>query len=343
MSSEVTPLPNLQALALFVAVVDEGSLGAGARRLAIHQPNASRLIARLEAEAGAPLLDRHPRGSRPTPAGLVYAAHARELLEAAQHFTDWLQTTRDAEAPELRVGASMTIAEHLVPVWLTDLRRTAPATRVRLEVENSTRVIEDVRSGRLRLGFIETPHVPRDIHSRVVARDELVLVIAPHHPWADRTTPVDAAELAATPLVVREGGSGTRDALAVVLGDFPQAPPALELGSNAAVRIAVASGAGPAVLSALAVQAQLESGELLRVPLDGVGVDEVGSDGLGGQEASGTGQGASGTGRGVFGGSVTSGGLRREFTAVWTGPRRLTGAAADLVAIAEGSATGSSA
>ena len=325
-------LPNLQALALFVAVVDEGSLGAGARRLEIHQPNASRLIARLEAEAGAPLLDRHPRGSRPTPAGLVYAAHARELLDAAQHFTDWLRTTRDAEAPELRVGASMTIAEHLVPLWLTDLRRTAPATRVLLEVENSTRVIEDVRSGRLRLGFIETPHVPRDIHSRVVSQDELVLVIAPHHPWADRSAPVDAVELAATPLVVREGGSGTRDALAVVLGDLPQAPPVLELGSNAAVRIAVASGAGPAVLSALAVRTQLESGELLRVPLDGVGATAVGATDASATRAGGTDARAKG---------VKGAGLRRQFTAVWTGPRRLTGAAADLVAIAERTAGGS--
>src|SRR5690606_32532290 len=190
-----------------------------------------------------------------------------------------------------------------VPVWLTDLRRVAPATRVHLEVENSTQVIEDVRAGRLRLGFIETPHVPRDIHAQVVAQDELVLVIAPHHPWADRSAPVGAAELAATPLVVREGGSGTREALDAVLGDLPQATPALVLGSNAAVRIAVASGAGPAVLSARAVQAQLESGDLLRVPLDGVGVNGVG--------------------------------LQREFTAVWTGPRRLTGAAADLVAVAQ--------
>lgn len=291
-------LPNLQALALFVAVVDEGSLGAGARRMSIHQPNASRLISRLEAEAATPLLDRHPRGSRPTPAGLVYAAHARELLEAADHFTEWLSIARNDEAPELRVGASMTIAEHLVPVWLTELRKRTPGTRVHLEVENSTQVIDDVRAGRLRLGFVETPHVPHDVHAHVVAEDELVLVIAPHHPWAERTDPVGMEELAATPLVVREGGSGTREALEAVVGEGAQAPPALVLGSNAAVRIAVASGAGPAVLSARAVQAQLNTGELLRVPLAGAG-------------------------------------LRRSFTAVWKGPRRLTGAAADLVAVAE--------
>jgi DNA-binding transcriptional LysR family regulator len=130
---------------------------------------------------------------------------------------------------------------------------------------------------------------------------------------------------------VREGGSGTRDELAVVLGDLPQAPPALELGSNAAVRIAVASGAGPAVLSALAVRAQLESGELLRVPLDGVGATDVSATDVSATDVGATDARTAGA-KGV--------GLRREFTAVWTGPRRLTGAAADLVAIAEGTAGG---
>ena len=73
-------LPNLSALALFVAVVDEGGLGAGARRAGIHQPNASRMIAQLEAQAGTVLLERDPRGSRPTSAGLLYAAQARHFV-----------------------------------------------------------------------------------------------------------------------------------------------------------------------------------------------------------------------------------------------------------------------
>ncbi|MDN5820734.1 MAG: LysR family transcriptional regulator, partial [Brachybacterium sp.] len=126
-------LPNLQALSLFVAVVDEGGLGAGARRLGIHQPNASRMIAQLEVQAGTALLDSDPRGSRPTSAGLLYAAHARELLDAAEEFSAWLRHSRDADARELRVGVSMTIAEHLMPAWLTELRRTSARVRVDLE------------------------------------------------------------------------------------------------------------------------------------------------------------------------------------------------------------------
>ena len=290
-------LPNLSALALFVAVVDEGGLGAGARRAGIHQPNASRMIAQLEAQAGTVLLERDPRGARPTSAGLLYAAQARELLDAAEQFSDWLRHSRDEDARELRVGASMTIAEHLMPAWLAELRRRSPRIRVDLEVLNSTQVLAGVHDGRLRLGFVETPRLPRDVHAMTLREDELVVVVAPEHPWALCEGPLDPAELAATPLVVREGGSGTRDAYEELLPAAGETPPVQELGSNAAVRIAVASGAGPAVLSMLAVRSGLESGQLLRVPVAGPR-------------------------------------LRRPLTAVWNGPRRLSGPAADLVAVA---------
>lgn len=296
-------LPNLQALSLFVAVVDEGGLGAGARRLGMYQPNASRMIGQLEAQAGMPLLDRNPRGSRPTSAGLLYAAHARELLEAADDFAAWLRHSRDGDTLDLQVGASMTIAEHLMPAWLTDLRRTSSRVRVDLRVLNSTQVLEQIRGGQLQLGFIETPHVPRWVHARTLREDELVLVVSPDHPWAERgersanTVPVPLAELAATPLVVREGGSGTRDAFEELVPAAANTSPVQELSSNAAVRVAVASGAGPAVLSMLAVRAQLETGQLCRVPVVGAR-------------------------------------LRRPLTAVWKGPRTLTGPAADLVAVA---------
>lgn len=296
-------LPNLQTLALFVAVVDEGGLGAGARSLGMYQPNASRMIGQLEAQAGIPLLERNPRGSRPTSAGLLYAAHARELLQAADDFSGWLRHSRDDDTLDLRVGASMTIAEHLMPAWLTDLRRTSPRVRVDLRVLNSTQVLEQIRGGQLQLGFIETPHVPRWVHARTLREDELVLVVSPDHPWADRAEhgePVALDDLAATPLVVREGGSGTRDAFEELVPAAAGTPPVQELGSNAAVRVAVASGAGPAVLSMLAVRAQVETGQLRRVPVAGAS-------------------------------------LRRPLTAVWKGPRQLGGSVAELVAVAAGS------
>lgn len=292
-----TDLPNLQALALFVAVVDEGSLGAGARALGMYQPNASRMIAQLEAQAGTALLQRHPRGARPTSDGLLFAAHARELLDSAREFTQWVRHARATEVVDVKVGASMTIAEHLLPAWLAEVRRADPQIRAEVLVMNSTQVIDAVREGNLQLGFVETPHLPRNLNTATIQDDELAVVVSPEHPWARLPEGVTLEELAATALVVREGGSGTREAFEELMDGWQLAEPAQVLGSNAAIRVAVTAGAGPAVLSLLAVGAQLASGELRRVPL---------------RDAR----------------------LRRPLTVIWKGPRRLRGRAAHLLDVA---------
>ncbi|NJC21599.1 DNA-binding transcriptional LysR family regulator [Arthrobacter pigmenti] len=289
--------PNLRALELFVAVVDEGSVGAGARKVGIAQPNASRLVAELELSAGTALVNRSPRGSTPTATGLLFAEQSRAVLNSARQFNDWMRDAGSTEAPELKIGASMTIAEHLLPAWLTGLRRRVGPVRVDLRVLNSAQVLEEVRNGSLQVGFVETPHVPDRLNSMVVQQDELVVVVAPGHEWSGRAGGVSLEELSQTALVVREQGSGTREALQEILAGLHPVEPLQVLGSNAAVRVAVASGAGPAVLSRLALAGQLASGELVSVPL---------------QDPQ----------------------ARRPLTAVWQGPRRLTGAAAELVAVA---------
>jgi DNA-binding transcriptional LysR family regulator len=108
-----------------------------------------------------------------------------------------------------------------------------------------------------------------------VAADRLVIVVRPDHPWARRRSPVRPAELAATPLVEREEGSGTgqalRAALTACLGPGAQlAAPALRLSTTTAVRQAVRAGAGPAVLSLLAVRENIAAGLLAAVPVPGL-------------------------------------------------------------------------
>lgn len=297
MSDVRSEWPNLRALELFVAVVDEGSVGAGARKIGMAQPNASRSIVELEADMKAVLLERRPGGSVPTQFGLVVADHAREALEAAHDFKDWAAESQSGRQQELCVGASMTIAETLLPAWLATAREQLPDARIKISVLNSSQVIDEVQQGRLQLGFIETPHVPVRLHSRVVQEDELLVAIGPHHEWASRTGQISLRELAETALVVREPGSGTREALRDLLANYVPVEPAQVLSSNAAVRVAVASGAGPAVLSELALRDHLAHGHLLRVPFEGSGIS-------------------------------------RPLTAVWAGPRRLSRLAGVLVAIA---------
>lgn len=290
----MTNWPDLSALELLVAVADHGSLSAGARAVHVAQPNASRSIARLERHLGVTLLHRSTHGSTLTDSGLLVVEWSRQVIDAARGLAEGAASLAADSSESLVVAASQTVAEHLLPAWLGALRANHQGVRVEVHVHNTHDVLDDLLEGRCDLGFVEGPHPPRGVHHLVVAHDELVLVAAPDHPLTRRRKPVTAAELAETPLVTREPGSGTRVALNDALGQPVRS--ALELASNAAVRVSVASGTAPAVLSRLAVSDALAAGTLREIPTE---LD-----------------------------------LHRQLRAVWTGPRRLRGAAADLVAIA---------
>jgi DNA-binding transcriptional LysR family regulator len=124
----------------------------------------------------------------------------------------------------------------------------------------------------VRLGFIETPHLPTDLVTAHLRDDEMLVVTAPGHPWARHRRPLSLTEIAATPMVMREAGSGTRVTLTDHLA--AQHPPlsariAMELGTSAAVRSAIAEGVGPGVLSRLAVRDDLVLGRLVAIEVAG--------------------------------------------------------------------------
>lgn len=287
--------PDLGFLELLVAIDDHGSLGAAARAIGMAQPNASRAMRLWEHRLGLALVRRSPRGSKLTPSGTVLVHWAREVLADLDRLVDAAAGLRTDQEAELTVAASMTVAECLLPGWLGDFRRSRPDVKVHLQVHNSRQVCDRLLAGECDLGFVESPSVPDGLPHVTVAHDRLVVVVHPGHAWARRRKPLTVAELAATALVVREPGSGTRSTLDAALAEYPRAEPLLELGSAAAIRTSVLGGVGPAVLSTLAVGDQLDRGELRAVPVAGLD-------------------------------------LRRTLRAVWRPPRTLGGPAGELVA-----------
>jgi DNA-binding transcriptional LysR family regulator len=304
------PLPSrvsdLTGFDLLLSVTRTGSIGRAAAEHGISQPAASARMRLLEAQLGLALIERSPRGSRLTPAGALVAGWAQAVVDAAAALEVGLVALRHERDSRLRIAASMTVAEYLLPVWLTALRAVDPGAVVALSAVNSAEVAQAVLADAADIGFIEGPEIPDGLHAEPVGRDRLTLVVAPAHPWARRRSGVPAAELARTPLVSREAGSGTRrffeEALRAQAG-LERVPPAAELSSTTAIKAAVAAGAGsgPAVLSSLAVAAELSAGTLRAVPVTGVD-------------------------------------LTRTLRVVWTPGRRLTGPARDLYTIAARSA-----
>ncbi len=298
-------MPDLAALQVFLAVAHTGSLNAAAKQVGVSQQAVSARIASIEAQTGVQLVTRTPKGSTLTPAGASVAEWADRLLGSAAELDAGLAALRHDQRTRLRVSASLTIAEQLLPRWLVSLRATGSfrgqeSTDVTLTATNSDRVIDHIRDNEADLGFIEGPQVPKDLQSRVIGHDHLVLIVRPDHPWVRRRRPVAVTELNSTALISREEGSGTRealrDALRKSLGrQSVQAAPVMELSTTTAVRAAVLAGAGPAVLSELALIDDIASGRLTAIPVTGID-------------------------------------LRRALRAVWAGPRTPpAGAARDLL------------
>lgn len=305
-------VPDLTALSLLVAVARTTSLAEGARELGLSVQAASARIRAVERRLGAPVLERGRQGrrsSRLTARGALLAEWAGPVLEAARDLDAAVGALRppqpDDDPVVLAVGP--TVAEHLLPGWLVELRAGSGGEVSLLDPGTpaggpAADPADAVRDGTAAVGVVETGAALAGLHGTTVATDDLVLVVPPRHPWAGGPG-VDAAELAATPLVTRRPGTGARGALAAALADaVPDAtpvPPARELAADAAVRAAVRAGTAPAVLPRIAVAADLAAGAVTEVAVHGLET-------------------------------------RREFRAVWpegTSPR---GTARDLLRIATG-------
>ena len=182
--------PELKVLDLLVSVAETGSLGQAAARHGISQPAASMRITALERQLRLVLLERGPTGSRLTAAGAAVVDWALPILDAARSLVNGVAALRADQQGRLRVAASMTIADHRVPGWLTALRARAPEVKVSLRVGNSAQVADMVRRREADLGLVEGPHAPRGLRSRALCDDELVVVVGPGHPWARRRQPL---------------------------------------------------------------------------------------------------------------------------------------------------------
>lgn len=270
-------LEDLGGIDLLLAAIRLNSISAAAREARISQPAATQRLRTLERHLGIRLLDRTTSGTYPTAAGQEVARLASRVVDAVAEFDAGLEPLRDRSARRaIRIAASLTVAECLVPRWLEHLR-AAGDRPVELIVVNSDAVVRAVVGADADLGFVETPRRLTGVRSIEVGGDRLVVVVGRSHPWTRRRQPLRAEQLAATTLLLREEGSGTRDALEAALASagLRLAPPLETHASTVTLKSACASGAGACVLSELAVSAELQNGVLHEVPVEGLDLRRI--------------------------------------------------------------------
>lgn len=253
---------TLRQLEIFAATAASGSTRAAADLVARSQSAASAALVELEAALGVQLFDRLGRRLLINDHGRRLVPHAVAVLEKAAELEALFSA--DALIRQLRLAASFTIGEYLLPPLISSWKRGHPNSQVRLDIANTRAVIEAVAGFEVDLGFIEGSHSHPDVIVHHWLDDELVLFTAPTHPWTRR--PVALRDLADARWIVREPGSGTREATdRWLLPALRRVAVEMELGSNEAVKRAVASGLGLGCLSRLAVAEALQQGWLVPI------------------------------------------------------------------------------
>jgi DNA-binding transcriptional LysR family regulator len=261
---------TLEQLRVFVAVAERQHVTRAAEALHLAQSAASAAIAALEARHGTRLFHRVGRGIALTEAGTLFLAEARAVLARAEAAERVLAELGGLNRGALVVQASQTIAAYWLPRHLVAFRRVWPGIDIRLTTGNTAQVAQAVREGAAELGFVEGAVTEPHLVSRAVARDRMVVVVGPEHPWAGRAT-MAPADLLESEWVLREPGSGTRSEFEQAVEgfgiQFASLRVALELPSNEAVRAAVEAGMGATALSASVAAPSLEAGLLHVAPL----------------------------------------------------------------------------
>lgn len=261
-------------LRTFVTVVERGGFSAAARALGISQPAVSQQVQRLEEELGVTLLWRGRRGiAEITPGGELLLDFARATLAAYDALREELDRRRDVVAGELRLAASTTPGEYLVPQLLAGFRTQHPGVEAQVTVGDTAGVVRQVLSGECDLGFIGAPVERPGLALERLAADEVVLAIYTGHPFAGRER-VTWQEVLAQPLIVREEGSGTRHtvegALAAQGKALPPESVALTLGSTQAVVQAIRDRLGIGFVSRRAVVRVPPAERLPTVAIEGL-------------------------------------------------------------------------
>lgn len=253
---------TLVQLRLFASAARHLSFARAAEELHVSQPAVSMQMHALEEQIGLPLFDRSRRRLSLTSPGEYFLLYARRVLSALKDAEDMMARMRGAQTGRLVVGLVST-ADYFLPRLLAMFLREHPGVDVQLVVGNRQALVAMLQQNEVDLAVMGRP--PRELETRAepFAKHPIGVVAPPSHPLASREqiAPVD---LASERFIVRESGSGTRAAMEGFFQDHRIGPRfAMEVGSNEAIKQAVAAGLGISFLSLHTVHLELAGNQLI--------------------------------------------------------------------------------
>ncbi len=247
---------ELRQLKAFVAIAEEGYITRAAERLGMQQPPLTRMLQSLEAELGVILMERLPRGVRPTTAGLALLDEARGILAQAEGLADVVRRAARGERGRLAIGFTSSAALHpFVPSVLRLFRETFVGVSVMLEEAGTGELLDALVHEKLDAAFIRSPlSGTQSLQDEPILVEPMLLALPTDHPLAaDPSSPLPLAALATESFVLyrRRVGLGLYDAILVACREAGFSPQVVQEAPRMTATLSlVAAGLGVSIVPA---------------------------------------------------------------------------------------------
>ncbi|WP_295473780.1 LysR family transcriptional regulator [uncultured Pseudomonas sp.] len=253
---------NLRQLQIFCAIHDTGSTTAAAALVALSQSATSAALNELEQSLETRLFDRVGKRLVLNDNGRALLPQARQMLDMARHIESDLRPAAASPRRYLRIGASSTIGNYVLPRLVRRLRDAMPNLRLEVRIGNSREIASLVAGFQLDAGLIEAPCHEAQLNAEPWLVDELLLVAGADHPLAQQAE-VGLGALSRTEWLLREPGSGTREEVEhLLLRHLHDLGEMHEVGSSEAIKNTLVQGIGVSCLSRWVVGDMLDDGRL---------------------------------------------------------------------------------
>lgn len=267
---------ELNQLKSFCAVVENKSFSKAGRAIHLSQPTVSIQINSLERDLGTRLLDRQGRQVTITRGGEVLYHYARRILQLTDEAEEALEQLKGLVRGTLTIGASTIPGEYILPGLLADFKATYPGIDINLVIGDTMGILQKVMDNEVEIGVVGTRGKNKNLVFDRFTTEKLVLIAPANCSWFRGET-VTVGELKEAPFIAREGGSGTRATVKQKLHEAGLKEEDLNvvmmLGSTAAVKKAVESGAGVSFISEKAIQNEINLGSIRKLPIKDLRLD----------------------------------------------------------------------
>jgi len=264
---------DLWQLNVFCKVVEAKSFSKAGKKIHLSQPTVSSHIKDLETYFDTRLIDRFSRKAEATPVGKLLYDYANRLIALKEEMEHSIGEFLGTKKGNLSIGGSTIPGAYLLPKMIGEFTRSYPQIRIRLEIGDTQKIIQDILDGRLELGIVGAKSGDSNIVQQKFIKDEMCLAVPDGHRWFNKRS-VSMEELFKEPFIIREKGSGTLKSLVLNMQkkgyDIHNLNIIAVMGSTQAVLQGIKNHVGVSILSPIAMEDDVRAGTLKTLGVDGL-------------------------------------------------------------------------